>query len=133
MNSGLPSLTSSLYTINMDQSTSFLSIAVGDTSTLINYLVDGHIIVSHIHPVGYKHIEAEGMNVVAGSKFMDGILYTLEFISLHDRIPTEFKLIAPRYHTWVGETLEGASYTQFYTNGIPISVTLEGIRDVPLV
>ena len=110
----------------------FLSIAVGDTSTLINYISEGHIIVSHVHPIGYKHIEAEGMNVIAGSKLLDGILYALEFISLHDRIPTQFKLIAPRYATWIGETLEGASYTQFYTDGAPIGVTLEGIQDVPL-
>lgn len=114
------------------ESKSFLSIAVGDSSTLINYLVDGHILVSHVHPVGYKHIEAEGMNMVAASKFIDGILYTLEFISLSDRIPTNFRLIAPRYATWIGETLEGASYTQFYTKGIPVSVTLEGAKDVPL-
>ena len=110
----------------------FLSVAVGDTSTLINYIVDGHILVSHVHGIGYKHIEAEGMNVIAASKFMDGILYALEFISLHDRIPTSFTLIAPRYSTWIGETIEGTSYTQFYTGGAPISVTLEGIQDVPL-
>ena len=110
----------------------FLSVAVGDTSTLINYLVDGHILISHVHPIGYKHIEAEGMNVIAGSKFMDGILYTLEFISLHDRIPLEFTLIAPRYATWIGEMIEGTSYTQFYTGGGAINVTLEGIKDVPL-
>ncbi len=116
----------------MEHEASFLSIAVGDTSTLINYVVDGHILVSHVHPIGYKHIEAEGMNVVAGSKLMDGILYTLEFISLSDRIPTSWRLIAPRYATWLGELLEGASYTQFYTKGLPISVTLEGVKDVPL-
>ena len=116
----------------MNSEQSFLSVAVGDTSTLINYIVEGHVLVSHIHPVGYKHIEAEGMSVIAGSKFMDGVLYTLEFVSLHDRIPTQFKLIAPRYATWIGETLEGASYTQFFTDGVPVSVTLEGIKDVPL-
>ncbi len=116
----------------MEQTNPFLSVAVGDTSTLINYIVDGHILVSHVHPIGYKHIEAEGMNIIAGSKFMDGILYTLEFISLSDRIPTEFRLIAPRYSTWIGETIERSSYTQFYTNDIPVSVTLEGIKDVPL-
>lgn len=121
-----------MYTKHMNQSETFLSVAVGDTSTLINYMVDGHIIVSHIHPIGYKHIEAEGMNVIAGSRFMDGVVYALEFISLHDRIPTQFKLIAPRYSTWIGEILEDESYTQFYTNGAPVSVTLEGIKDVPL-
>lgn len=109
-----------------------LSIAVGDTSTLINYMVDGHVVVSHTHGIGYKHIEADGMNIIAGSKFLDGILYTLEFISLHDRIPTDFRLLSPRYSTWMGETIEKASYTQFYTKGAPVSVTLEGIADVPL-
>jgi hypothetical protein len=110
----------------------FLSVAVGDESTLINYIVDGHIIVSHIHPYGYKNIEAEEMNIIAGSKFMDGILYTLEFVSLHDRVPTDVRLIAKRYATWIGETIEKTSYSQFYTKGVPVSVTLEGIKDVPL-
>lgn len=116
----------------MSDTKPFLSIAVGDTSTLINYMVDGSVVVSHTHPVGYKHIEADGMSVVAGSKLLDGILYTLEFISLHDRIPTDFRLVAPRYVSWIGETLESASYTQFYTSGAPINVTLEGTNDLPL-
>ena len=118
----------------MDQgeAQSHLSISVGDTSTLINYIADGHVVVSHTHSFGYKHIEAEGMNLIAGSKFLDGILYTLEFISLYDRIPTDFRLLSPRYSSWIGETIENGSYTQFYTNGAPISVTLDGIVDVPL-
>jgi hypothetical protein len=116
----------------MPETKPHLSIIVADTSTLIHYMVDGEIIVSHTHPIGYKHIEAEGMNIIAGSKFMDGILYTLEFISLHDRIPTDFRLVSPRYVTWISETIENNSYTQFYTDGAPISVTLEGITDVPL-
>jgi hypothetical protein len=111
---------------------SYLSIAVGDTSTLINYLNDGQVLVSHTHPVGYKHIEAEGMNAVAASKLLDGILYTIEFISLHDRMPTDFRVVAPRYATWIGEVIENGSYTQFYTGGVPVSVTLEGIKDSPL-
>lgn len=124
----------SLYTHVMDQvdTKPHLSIAVGDTSTLIDYIVDGSILVSHTHPIGYKQIEAEGMNIIAGSKFLDGVLYTLEFISLYDRIPTDFRLLSTRYSSWIGETIEGASYTQFYTKGSPISVTLEGIVDMPL-
>lgn len=110
----------------MDETKPFLSIIVADTSTLIHYVVAGEIIVSHTHPIGYKHIEAEGMNIIAGSKFIDGIVYTLEFISLHDRIPTDFRLVSPRYATWIGETIENNSYTQFYTSGAPINVTLEG-------
>lgn len=116
----------------MNQTKTFLSVSVGDTSTLVNYIVDGHVLVSHVHSIGYKHIEAEGMGVIAASKFVDGVLYTLEFISLRDRIPTDFRLIAPRYATWIGEALEKASYSQFYTKGSPISVTLEGVKDVPL-
>jgi hypothetical protein len=113
-----------------DDTSPYLSVSVGDTSTLVSYVADGQVIVSHTHPIGYKHIEAEGMNTIAGSKFIDGILYTLEFISLHDRIPTNIRLISPRYVTWIGETIEGASYTQFYTRGAPINVTLEGTQDV---
>ncbi|MCF7843621.1 hypothetical protein K9M47_01850 [Candidatus Gracilibacteria bacterium] len=116
----------------MSDTKPFLSIAVGDTSTLISYMVDDQVLISHTHPIGYKHIEAEGMSIIAASKFIDGILYTLEFISLHDRIPTDFKLVSPRYARWTGEVIENASYTQFYTSGAPISVTLEGIIDVPL-
>jgi hypothetical protein len=106
-----------------------LVIQVGDHETLIQYSIDGHRLVSHMHPYGLKHIEADGMNQIAGSKLQDGIIYALEFVSLHDRIPTQFRLISPRYATWIGETLEGGSYTQFYTGGVPINVTLEGTYD----
>lgn len=116
----------------MDETKPYLSIIVADTSTLIHYMVGAQVVVSHTHAIGYKHIEAEGMNIIAGSKFLDGILYTLEFISLHDRIPTDFRLVSPRYATWIGETIENGSYTQFYTDGAPVSVTLEGIQQVPL-
>ena len=107
----------------------YLSISVGDTATLINYISDGQIVVSHTHPIGYKHIEADGMNIIAGSKFVDGVNYVLEFISLHDRIPTDFKLIAPRYATWISGVIENNSYTQFYTNGAKVGVTLEGKKE----
>jgi hypothetical protein len=116
----------------MNETKPFLSVIVGDTSTLIHYMADGEIIVSHTHPIGYKQIEAEGMNVIAASKFIDGILYTLEFISLHDRIPTDFRLVSPRYSTWIGEVIENNSYTQFFTDGAPVNVTLEGTQQVPL-
>ncbi|MEN9551690.1 MAG: hypothetical protein RI935_67 [Candidatus Parcubacteria bacterium] len=113
-------------------SPSYLSVAVADESTLINYVVDGHIIVSHVHPFGYKNIEAEGMNQVAASKFIDGILYTLEFISLHDRVPTDVRLLSKRHSMWIGEVIEGTSYTQFFTRGAKVSVTLEKVKDTSL-
>jgi hypothetical protein len=116
----------------MNEMKPFLTIKVSDTSTLINYHHGDDIVVSHTHPVGYKHIEAEGMSRIAGSKFIDGIIYTLEFISLHDRIPTDFRLVSPRYVTWISEIIENNSYTQFYTAGVPVNVTLENITDVPL-
>lgn len=111
---------------------SYLAILVSDTETSINYVIDEKIIVSHAHPIGYRHMELDGLGVVARSKFIDGIIYLLEFISLHDRIPTEFKVTSPRYSVWIGETIEKYSYTQFFTNGLPISVTLDGTLDVPL-
>jgi len=110
----------------------YLSVAVGDSFTLIHYVTDGEVIISHSHPIGFKHIEAEGMNVIARSKLLDGIMYVLEFISLHDRIPTNFKLTTSRYATWIGETLEDASYTQFFTDGVPVNVTLEGAENASI-
>jgi hypothetical protein len=109
-----------------------LVIKVGDRQTVVDYVVDGQTIVTHMHPVGLKHIELDGMNTIAGSKLLDGIMYALEFVSLHDRIPTQFKLITPRYATWIGETIEAGSYTQFYTDGAPVRVTLEGTQDPSL-
>jgi hypothetical protein len=109
-----------------------LVIKVGDRETHIDYAVGDQMLVHHVHPFGLRHIEDEGMNTVAGSKFLDGIMYALEFISLHDRIPTNFRLITPLYATWIGEVIEGASYTQFYTNGTLPSVTLEGTHDPSL-
>lgn len=106
-----------------------LVIKVGDRETLIDYVIDEKTLVSHTHPVGLKHVEEEGMNVIAGSKLLDGILYALEFVSLHDRIPTDFRLITPRYATWIGETIENVSYTQFYTDGVPVRVTLLSTND----
>lgn len=108
---------------------SHLLIKVGDRETLIEYVTEGNTIVSHAHPVGLKNIEAEGMSMLAGSKLLDGILYSLEFISLHDRIPTDFRLVTPRYATWIGEVLERGSYSQFYTDGVPVRVTLLGTYD----
>lgn len=115
-----------LYTIGMN---SHLKVIVGDRETKVDYVVDGQTIVSHMHPVGLKMIELEGMNMIAGSKLVDGIMYALEFVSLHDRIPTDVRLITPRYSTWIGETIENASYAQFYTNGVPVRVTLVDTHD----
>lgn len=109
----------------------YLSISVGDSTTLINYIVEGVVVVSHTHPIGFKHIEAEGMNIIAGSKLLDGILYTLEFISLHDRIPIDFHLIAPRYSSWIRDTIKDASYAQFFTDDIPVGVTIEDTKNTP--
>lgn len=111
----------------------YLSILVSDNSTLINYITDGEVLVSHTHPIGYAQIEAEGMNKVASGKLLEGIIYTLEFVSLYDRIPNNFRLIAPRYTTWIKEVVEKNSYSQFYTKGEPISVTLEGIPQGPFL
>ena len=98
---------------------------MSDMVTMIYYVVDGKTIVAHTHDVGFKQLEADGLGVYASSRLLDGIMYTLEFISLHDRIPTEFRLDTHRYATWLAGVLEKASYTQFYTEGKPVRVTLD--------
>ncbi len=110
----------------------YLVITVGDHDTKIDYTIGEQALVTHTHPVGLKTIELEGMNQVAASKFMDGVIYALEFVSLYDRIPTQFKLVTPRYASWIGETLEAGSYTQFYTNQTPVRVTIEDTPDPSL-
>jgi hypothetical protein len=109
-----------------------LAVAVGDHATSIQYVVEGHTLVSHTHNVGYRQLEALGLNAIARSHLVDGILYVLEFVSLNERIPTDFRVAAPRYAMWVGEAIESAAYSQFYTEGKPISVTLEDTTSVPL-
>ncbi len=106
-----------------------LLLQVGDEETRITYVVDGESILAHTHPVGIRHIEREGMNAIAQSKFIDGVMYALEFVSLYDRIPTEYRLATPQYATWIQEALQNASYTQFYTGGAPVRVTIEGTQD----
>lgn len=121
------SLTATLSDMNP-----YLVITVGDHETKIDYAIGEQSVVSHSHPVGLKTIELEGMNTIAASKFMDGVIYALEFVSLYDRIPTRFTLKTPRYASWLSEILEAGSYTQFYTNQTPVRVTIEGTPDPSL-
>lgn len=111
-----------LYTICMN---SYLSVLLQDSSTRINYVVDGEVIVTHTHDIGLKHIEADGLGTIASSKLIDGVMYVLEFISLHDRIPTTVHISSPRYASWLSDTITNASYTQFFTDGMPMRVTLD--------
>lgn len=106
-----------------------LNISISDMVTLISYVVDGKAILAHTHDIGLKQLEADGLGVVAASKLLDGVIYTLEFISLQDRIPIEFHLNTSRYTTWLTSVLENASYTQFYTEGKPVHVTIDNIKD----
>ncbi len=108
----------------------FLSISVGDQSTHMYYVVDNEVIVAHTHPHGIRHMEAEGLGRIAGSKLLDGVQYLLEFISLHDRIPTDIRLLTPRYQTWLHGVIQNASYTQFFTDGVAPHVTLENSKDL---
>ena len=105
-----------------------LTISITDMATMIYYVVDGKAVVAHTHDVGLKQLEADGLGMIAASRLLDGIMYTLEFISLHDRIPTEFHLVTNRYATWLTSILEGASYAQFYTEDRPVRVTLDIIK-----
>ncbi|MCX6756696.1 MAG: hypothetical protein NTW35_00875 [Candidatus Nomurabacteria bacterium] len=103
----------------------YLTISMSDMATMIYYVSDGNVVVAHNHDVGFKQLEADGLGIIAASKLLDGVMYTLEFISLHDRIPTEFYLATNRYTTWLAGVLQGASYAQFYTENKPVRVTLD--------
>lgn len=106
----------------------YLSISISDMATFITYVVDGKAVVSHTHDVGFKQLEADGLGVYASSRLLDGVMYALEFISLQDRIPTEFHLDTNRHATWLTNVLQDASYTQFYTFDAPVRVTIDNIK-----
>ena len=107
----------------------YLVILVNDDHVLLEYVLENNVLLSHKHNFGIKHMESLALNTVAVSKFLDGIFYALEYISLYDRIPTEFRLITPRYATWLKRAIEKKSYAQFYTNGVPVRVTIENNKD----
>ncbi|MDQ5962650.1 MAG: hypothetical protein QG653_457 [Patescibacteria group bacterium] len=106
----------------------YLSVSIGDTSTLLQYVSDNEVVLTHVHPVGIKHIDAYGLGDQAASSVLDGILFALEHVSLYDRIPTEFRIIAPRYATWVKTVVEKYPYAQFYTGSVPVRATIEHIQ-----
>ncbi len=110
----------------------FLNIIVRDDHTLIEYVCGENVIVEHRHDFGIKHLEKETLSKIAFSKFIDGILYVLEHISLYERIPTDFRLTTPRYVTLLKDKIEKESYTQFFTNNVPIRVTINDNKDILL-
>lgn len=110
-----------MYTICMS---THLGVTVTDSATHIQYVCDGEVVLTHTHPFGLKHAEGYGLNKIAASSIRDGVIYALEHISLYDRIPTEIRLLAPLHMTWLKGVLEGYDYAQFYTDGVPVRVTL---------
>ncbi len=107
----------------------YLLIEVDDSKTNLKYVVDENVLATHSHDFGLKHLESHAMSKIASSKFLDGVFYILEYISLYERIPTEFVLCSPRYSSWIKNLIEEASYTQFYTNKIPVCVKIDGNRE----
>lgn len=108
---------------------SHLKILVTDDSISLQYIVGDEVLVSHNHNFGIKHLESHALSKQATSKFLDSIIYTLEFISLHDRIPTDFRLTATHHSSWLKNAIENNSYAQFFTDGIPVRVTLDNNKD----
>ena len=108
----------------------FLNIKVFDNYVLVEYVYSGNVIANHKHEYGIKHLEREALSPIAFSKFIDGVIYMLEHISLYERIPTDFRLSTPRYATLLKNKLENESYSQFFTNGIPICVTINENKDI---
>ena len=106
-----------------------LKILVTDDSLSLQYIVSDEVLLSHDHNFGIKHLESHALSKQATGKFLDNVIYTLEFISLHDRIPTDFRLTTHRYASWLKNVIENNSYAQFFTNEIPVRVTLENNQD----
>lgn len=107
----------------------YLKIFVTDENVFIQYTADEEVVMSRIHNFGIKHLESQALNAKATAKFLDSIMHALELISLYERIPTDFRLITPRYATWLKSAIENYHYSQFFTDGVSVRVTLEDNKD----
>lgn len=102
----------------------YLEVILFDEHTLIKYISEGEVLLERKHPIGLTYIEANNMRPRAAAQFFDGILYTLELISLYDRIPESIHVATLRHGPWFKHLLEHESYAQYYLPSKHVSVIL---------
>ncbi len=108
---------------------SLLVLHITDASYTILYREDGETLLETKKNYGLAKLEDFKMRERASYLLLDPLLYTLEKISLYERIPTTLHVIAVKHGPWIKHILEMYPYTQFYTGEKKMSVILERVQN----
>ena len=108
---------------------SLLLITLTDESYIVDYREDGESLLVTKKKYGLLKLEDFKLRERAGYLLLDPLIYTLEKISLYERIPTTVHVITERHGPWIKHIIKEYPYTQFYTGGKKMSVTLGQARN----
>lgn len=106
----------------MEESHAHLSFS--DEELVVSYISHGEVMLRLTFKYGYKFLDATILGGNASSALSTALATLFESVSLYDRIPLHVRVDSVRHREWIKKTIEGLSYTQFYTNDLPFRVTL---------
>ncbi len=93
----------------------YLNIKVYQDKTVVEYCNDNNICFIHEYKLGLDKIKKELASEIIMSNWVNGVIYTLENISLEDRVPTFIYLSAENFEESFKKVLKNKStYSQFY-------------------
>ena len=103
-----------------------------DDNLIASYVSDGEVMLRYSYPYGLKFLDGCALGKSAVSSIDNVIVTLFEQISLFDRIPVLIKIESVRHKEWLRKSVQGLSYTQFYTEGKPMRVNIiDTIRSSP--
>ncbi len=108
---------------------SVLILTIDENSYTITYKEEGDVLLTTQKKYGYLKLEDFKLRERASYLLLDPLLFTLEKISLYERIPTTLHVFTEKHGAWIKHILEMYPYTQFYTGGKKMSVTLGQARN----
>jgi len=93
----------------------YLDIKVLLEKTIINYFIDNTLSFNHEYNIGTQKIDEENVSDVVLSDWVNGLLYTLNYISLYDRVPNYIYLNSKKHSLSLTKRVTTAeTYSQFY-------------------
>lgn len=97
----------------------YLDIKVYKDKTVVRYCNDENICFIHEYKIGLEKISESLVNEIIMSDWVSGVIYTLQNISLTDRVPTFIYLSTERYGSIFEKSLKHPNtYSQFYIEPI---------------
>jgi hypothetical protein len=112
----------------MDDSHAYL--VFSDDDLVVSYISHGEEMIRIPFKYGYKFLEASALGVSTRSAIATSLATLFESVSLYDRVPQHIKVESFRHREWLKRTIESLSYTQFYTKGKSLRVTLVETKEV---